>query len=147
MLVCDPIVSVYYTSMEMRSRKIVKFVISGGMAAGTEFTIFFILHSLGLLLIASHVLSFLCGLGVSFTLNKRWVFSHKGKGTSQFAAYTLLALVNLTLGSGLIILLNDGFNIPTLLSKVLVMAIIATWNFIIYERIIFKHKPPLEPAD
>lgn len=126
--------------METRSRRIVKFVISGLCAAATEFLVFFVLHNLDLQLVASHVLSFLCGLAVSFTLNKQWVFSRKGQGVSQFAAYTTLALVNIVVGSVLLVLLTDTLGVPAIISKLGVMAAIATWNFIIYERIIFRHK-------
>lgn len=141
MSVLHPIFSRYSKSMDARSRKVVKFVISGGCAAATEFLVFFILHYVGLWLLGSHVISFLCGLGISFTLNKQWVFSKRGQGVSQFIAYVMLAIVNLVVGSGLLMLLTDVLDLPALISKLSVMASIAIWNFVIYERIIFRQKP------
>lgn len=117
---------------------VAKFLMSGGVAALAEYLSFVALHHLGMYLIAANALSFSCGLVISFTLNKHWVFSRKGNGTRQFAAYFVLALVNLVLGSGLIVLLAEGAGLAPLIAKVITMGVIATWNYVMYQKIIFK---------
>lgn len=116
--------------------KVFKFLISGGLAAATEYGSF-LLFILALPLVAANALSFMMGLIVSFSLNRSWVFGSKGNTKKKFAQYFLLALINLTLGS-LIILALVTAGIPALIAKVVVMLLIATWNYLIFSKIIFK---------
>ena len=118
-----------------------KFIMSGGLAALIEYSVFLGLHHLGFFLVVANALSFCCGLGVSFTLNKHWVFSHKKNGRKQFVMYTTLACINLVLGSGLILLFVKVWGLPPLVGKVCVMITIALWNYSIFQRIIFKKDP------
>jgi putative flippase GtrA len=111
---------------------------SGGLAATTEYLTFLVLHKLGLWLFLANALSFLCGLVVSFLLNKHWVFSHKGNASRQFAMYGTLAALNLAISSVTIVVLVQEVGLPAFIAKLCVMAMIASWNFIIFQRIIFK---------
>lgn len=111
---------------------------SGSLAAGTEYAVFLLLHHVGLLLIAANVLSFSCGLAISFLLNKHWVFSRKGGVTKQFIIYAILAAVNVCISSGLIIAFVDHLNVPALIAKIIVMGMIACWNYVIFRNVIFK---------
>lgn len=122
--------------------KPIKFLVAGGSAAVTEYLLFIILvgSASGASIIAIQVISFLAGFVVSFTLNKVWVFSSKssGKTRSELLKYGLLALVNLAIGSLIIWLLVDvnGFN--AYIAKIIVMVLIAVWNYFIFQKIIFK---------
>jgi putative flippase GtrA len=128
--------------MLTKYHKPLKFLMSGGLAAFTEYTSFLVLHHFGVVLVLANALSFCCGLVISFMLNKHWVFSRKGDGPKQFMMYATLALINLVISSGLIVLLVHNLNIPPFISKVCTMALIASWNFFIFQKIIFKDRPP-----
>src|SRR5687768_9648938 len=101
--------------LQIKNYNIIKFLMSGGLAAVTEYLTFLLFHKFGLFLIFANALSFLCGLVVSFMLNKHWVFSRKGNGPRQFVMYLTLAGLNLILGSALIILLVEELQIPALI--------------------------------
>jgi putative flippase GtrA len=124
--------------MLYRYHKVLKFLLSGGTAAAVEYAVFLTLHKVGMWLLLANALSFMCGLVVSFTLNKHWVFSHKGAATRQFIMYLTLALANLCISSGLIYLLVHSVELPAQLAKLCVMALVACWNYVIFRNIIFK---------
>jgi putative flippase GtrA len=122
---------------------VIKFITSGGLAALTEYSVFLVLHHVDVQLILANALSFCCGLVVSFTLNKHWVFSRKGNGSQQFVLYACLAVINLFLSSALIVFLVHVVRIPPIVSKICVMGLIASWNYIIFQKVIFKHRSVL----
>lgn len=121
---------------------ILKFLMSGATAAATEFVVFLILHEIGIPLFIANALSFMCGLGVSFTLNKQWVFVKKGGGTQQFTMYFALACINLLVSSGLLSLFVHQLGLRPSIAKLVTMVLIASWNYLIYQKIIFKKSAP-----
>lgn len=121
--------------------KPVRFLISGGSAAITEYTLFLLLvaflPSHPIFLIAAQSLSFGGGLIVSFLLNRSWVFESTAKESKKmFTKYLLLALINLFITNILIILLEPV--LPLYIAKFVVMLMIASWNFIIFKTLIFR---------
>lgn len=116
--------------------KVFKFLISGGLAAATEYGSFLI-FILALPVVPANALSFMLGLVVSFSLNRSWVFVSKGNTKKKFAQYFLLALINLTLGSLLIFTLTT-MGTFALIAKIIVMLLIASWNYLIFSKLIFK---------
>lgn len=120
----------------VRYNRLIKFLMSGGLAT-TEYATFLVLHSFGLWLFVANALSFSCGLVVSFLLNKHWVFSHKGGYSKQFARYATLALVNLIISSSIVLLVHK-IGLSAMIAKLCVMAMVASWNFVIFQKVIFK---------
>jgi putative flippase GtrA len=116
--------------------KVLKFLISGGLAAATEYGSF-LLFTLALPVVAANALSFTMGLIVSFSLNRSWVFGSKGDTKKKFTQYLLLALINLMLGS-LIIFVLVGLGISAFVAKIIIMLLIASWNYLIFSKMIFK---------
>ena len=82
-------------------------------------------------------MSFLAGFVVSFVLNRIWVFNSKGGWWHDLIKYSVLAAVNLALGNAMIWLLVGPASLPPLLAKLLVMSLIAVWNYVIFSRIVF----------
>ncbi len=88
-------------------------------------------------LVLSQTVSFLAGFVVSFVLNRIWVFNSKGRWWHDLIKYSVLAAVNLALGNAMIWLLVGPASLPPLLAKLLVMSLIAVWNYVIFSRIVF----------
>ncbi len=82
--------------------------------------------------------SFLMGMFVSFFLNKYWSFRSDGPAKREFARYAMLAVVNLLLSNLMLWGLVSGFGMVAWLAKLVVMALIACWNFVIFQRLVFK---------
>lgn len=118
--------------------KVIKFIISGGSAAATEYLLFIVLHSLAVHILVANSLSFASGLFISFSLNKLWVFKVAGNSKLQFGSYAILAIVNLCISNALLWLAVKELGVQPLIAKLACMALIATWNYLIFSRFIFS---------
>jgi len=120
--------------------RILRFLVSGGSAAGVEYLVFLAL--LGWLgtgcLLLSQSLSFGCGFLVSFLLNRAWVFQSSGGMRGELVKYSAVATINLILGNLAIALMVTGLGLNALIAKFIVMAMVAAWNYIIFSRVVFR---------
>lgn len=126
--------------------KVSKYIVSGGAAAVAEYASFVLLNMVFSVLTANPF-SFLIGLVVSFLLNRRWVFGSAAGIRGQFLKYVMVAAVNLVVSTVVMWLLVETLGVHPLLSKVLVMAMIASWNFVIFSRLIFNNSPAIIKHD
>lgn len=132
-----------------RNTRLIKFLVAGGCAAATEYTTFLILYHItnGQHLFVSQSLSFLAGFIVSFILNKTWVFKSDGRAHEELTRYAILAAINLALSNIIIWGLTDKAHIIYWVSKVLVMAMVASWNYTLFQRLIFRSSSRLEKVE
>jgi putative flippase GtrA len=122
------------------NQPLLRFLISGGSAAATEYAVFIALQIAlgGGGLFASQSASFGCGFIVSFLLNRHWVFRSSGRIGSELAKYGVVAAINLGLGNLAIHLLVGPAGIHPLPAKLMVMAMVAAWNYLIFSRLVFR---------
>lgn len=121
--------------------KFAKFLLVGGLAAITEYGSFlFFIGPLRLQVIIANVVSFCLGLLVSFSLNRSWVFIVMEEAKKQFVRYLVLALINLCISTFSIWVLTEEVGMPAAYGKVVMMVVIAVWNFVIFSKFIFKIK-------
>lgn len=124
--------------MRKEIKKITNYGFFGVVSAGVEFMTFLALSSFLHLYVASF-LSFLFGLTFSFYFNKFIVFKNSKKATGHEAVrFVVLGLVNSQLSS--VITYGLSIFIPKVIAKIVTMAMIAGWNYIIMNVIIFKKK-------
>lgn len=126
-------------------KKITSYILVGGLAFATEFTVFLALYETFSNLLLAQSLSFLAGLLVSFLGNRNITFVSRKEtyalnASRQLIGYVVLALVNLALTNIVIHLLIDGAQVPAVVAKVLVMMMVVTWNYLIFNKIIFSTK-------
>jgi putative flippase GtrA len=122
-------------------RRLIKFIISGGSAAVTEYGAFLILHSVfGVYLLLANSLSFCAGLVVSFSLNRKWVFSSRGKMHVELVQYVSLAVINLFLSNLLIYVGVKKLDLMAAVVKIATMVLIAAWNYLIFSKLIFRQR-------
>jgi putative flippase GtrA len=120
------------------SHRVSKFLTSGGVAAFSEYAAFGLLTLLAVPLVAANSFSFMAGLVVSYNLNRRWVFASEG-GRKRFGMYFALAGVNLLLSNVIVFTVHEGVGVSGFIAKLAAMAFIATNNYFIYARFIFKN--------
>lgn len=112
----------------------------------TEYLIFVMLFSvLGLNVLIANTIAFSCGILTSFTLNRGWSFKKSAflhAKTIQVILYTMLAIANLGLTS-IALSMSKTFGIREEILKIMIMCAIVVWNFIIFNRIIFKQNPTI----
>ena len=124
--------------MSVQSKRIFRFLASGGSAAAVEFYVFILLLGWTDSIFVVNSISFLCGLVVSFTLNRKWVFGSQAGVKRQFIEYFILAIINLILSNLAIYLLVDGLGVAAWIGKIFVMGAIAFNNYFIFSKFIFK---------
>lgn len=119
------------------TRRVIRFILSGFMAAFAEFSSFLVCAQiLQLQLPLAQSISFMFGLTTSYVLNKFWVFRSKGRVRDELPRYAVLAAINLLLSSTLILVLHQVGFVPWL-AKLVVMTSVALWNFLIFQKLIF----------
>lgn len=124
-------------------RRIMRFVASGGLAALTEYALYLVLFfGIGLHVVPAQAISFFGGLIVSYLMNKFWVFrdTRRAEYKKEFILFVLLGGTNLVVTSILIQVLVEGLNVYAPFAKFVLMACVAIWNYIIFQKIIFRKK-------
>lgn len=121
----------------------VKFVTSGAIGVSVNLAVFHTLYVLAVPYLAGSIIALVLSMGVGFVLQKYWTFqNHSAEHVHvQFGRYALLALVNLSLNTGIVYVLIDTFGTFYLLAQAIGAATIGINSFFIYRAFIF---PPFE---
>lgn len=125
----------------MNTKRLLRFVISGGCAAFVEYaTFFFFVHFLNIQVILAQPLSFSCGVITSYILNKFWVFGHGMKNVKriELVLFGSLAMFNLFFTTVLMEVSVYLLHIQPLIVKIILMGCVAVWNYVIFNKIIFR---------
>ncbi len=121
-----------------------RYLFVGGTAFAVEYSTFALLNAIGSNINVAQSLSFLCGLAVSFLGNRLFAFrnmtthdyvhdTHK-----QSFYFLMLGITNLLVSNLLIAILAGSFLLHPLIAKIIVVALVAIWNFILFKKVIFK---------
>ena len=75
----------------------------------------------------------------NYILNRCWSFQSKEPLRTQLKKYFLLFIFNLLAANVILIyFLTDIIGIPEMISKILIMGAVVSWNFILYKKVIYK---------
>lgn len=121
---------------------VIKYLLTGGLAFAVDYLLLVVgYYIFSLPLWVATTLGYLGGLCVSFFINRAWVFGESGKQrkmTRQLVEYVLLLLFNYAF-TVLAIRLSDSLGVEPAISKIVITAMIAGWNYIIFNKVIFAH--------
>lgn len=121
---------------------VIKYLLTGGITFAVDYLVLLTgYYVFSLPLWVATTLGYLGGLCVSFFINRAWVFGERGmqrKMTRQLVEYILLLLFNYMF-TVLAIRLLDNLGVSPAISKIFVTAMIAGWNYLIYNKVIFSH--------
>ncbi|MEN9582742.1 MAG: GtrA-like protein [Candidatus Parcubacteria bacterium] len=121
--------------------KTLRYLIAGGLGAGTNFVIYYILVKFfDVWYLAASITSFLLSLIVGFYLQKYFTFKNMTKDGihKQVIAYFIFSLINLVVNVILMLFFVEVLSVDAILSKVFTLAVLAVWSFFVYKNIIFK---------
>jgi putative flippase GtrA len=122
----------------MKHTRASKFLLSGGLAAVVEYLLFTAFMYFQILpLVGAQTVSFLAGLIVSYSLNRKWVFKSENDIKKEGLKYLTLAIINLVLTNIILALLINILGVIYWIAKILVMGGVAAWNYIIFQKFIF----------
>lgn len=121
---------------------VIKYLLTGGLTFAVDYLVLVICYYVfSLPLWVATSLGYLGGLCVSFYVNRTWVFGARGKQrkmTRQLVEYVSLLLFNYVFTVFAIRLL-DNLGVPPAISKIVITATIAGWNYLVYNKVIFAH--------
>lgn len=129
----------------MLHKRIVGYLFVGGLAFVIEYVSFAVIIAMLPVILFAQSTSFSLGLAVSFIGNRYYTFKNTSKSNqykhdakSQAVRYLALGLFNLVCTNILIYWQVEVLLIEPLVAKILTMAMVVVWNFIIFSKIIFK---------
>jgi len=127
----------------INKHRFIKFAISGGTALFADYGSFLLLYYIfHFPLLLGNTIGFVLGFIVSFTFQRNWTFKSNGsyrfKTHQQLMLYLALTVVNLAISNLVIFVLNKKLFVAAVIAKLITVAIIAGWNFIIFKLFIFK---------
>lgn len=115
-----------------------KYTANGLICFGIEFSILYLLtEHVKLWYIISNSIAFIVANVLNFLINRFWTFHSKADATRQFIMAITLGLFNLLASNAIMYLLTDICRLYYLYSKVITIGIIASWNFILYKKVIY----------
>ncbi len=86
----------------------------------------------------SSIISYCFGIIINFSGQKRYTFKNKGRTLPQFISFVIISLIGLALNIGILKLLVDVFGVWYIYAKIISIAIVFFWNFIINKTITFS---------
>jgi putative flippase GtrA len=121
-----------------------RFLLVGMGAFAIDYGLTLCLHYLfGVTGYVASAISFIISFTFSYSLSRKWVFrsksTYKYSLKQQVTFYFILATLNLVI-STLAIGILGKLHVEVYISKALVVAMIATWNFIIGHTLIFAEE-------
>lgn len=130
--------------------RVARFALVGGINTGVDLVIFLTLTHFGLAIFWANVISTSCAFGVSYLLNRGFVFKQNtGSGKQQirqFVVFALITFIGLWALQPLVIagvskILEPLQLAPTLTlgaGKILATCVTMVWNYVLYGKFVFK---------
>lgn len=121
----------------------IRYLTSGLIAFIVDYgLLLFTYYVLRLPLPLSTSIGFVSGLVLSFQINRKWVYGKSGRDRHpirQLIEYSLLVALNYIFTVLSINWLNDK-GVSPVVSKIIIMALIVIWNYLIFSKLIFTSK-------
>jgi len=128
---------------KIRDQRLLHYATSGSSAFAIEYSSFLILfYHYHITAVIANTVSFVLGFTTSFILNRLWVFGQKEQTKQvlhQISLYLVIAFINLAITDIAIHFLVNA-HVPAFIAKIILVIIVACWNFIIFKKIIFTHR-------
>ncbi|MCL2756660.1 MAG: GtrA family protein [Coriobacteriia bacterium] len=137
--------------MALDLKKLIKqgsrYLIVGFSSVAIELTLFWLLYELigyktalsfvGLSLVPSNVIAILVATLYNFIMSRKWTFQSTSSLPRSITLYLILFVFNQVFSSTVIVLLVD-VGVHSMLAKVITIACIVCWNFVLYRTVVFK---------
>jgi len=139
-------ISTFYKTKSMK--RILTYGLVGVLAFLAEYFSFIFLLNITITphaLVLAQSVSFSFGLIISFTGSRLFTFNdinstYSHSVSRQISSYLTLAFINLVLSNLVIYAIVHYFSVTPFIAKLLVMSMVVVWNFLIFQKIIFKSK-------
>lgn len=121
-------------------KEIVKYLIVGFSAFAIDYALFAIMHKyFGLWYITASIISQAVTLTYIYVLNRTWSFRSQGSKRKQVKRFAFLQAWNNVFQIGALWITVEVIGLMPLLAKIIVVAIIVSWNFLLYKYFVYNH--------
>lgn len=120
---------------------LLRFATVGLVTTGLDLGVFTSAGAVGVPPVPANVLSYSCGIAVSYLLNRRWTFA-TGGSVSQAAKFVIATGSGLVLSTILLAILTKAM--PPLAAKLTTVPIVFFWNYHSTRLWVFRRKVPRE---
>jgi putative flippase GtrA len=125
----------------MRSRlaqQSLRYVVTGLTSALFEYLLFLGCYELlQIPAVVSNVVALLAATALNFGMNRLWAFKSSSSLTGSMVKYGILFTFNLIV-STLAVAWFIALGFPAALVKLITMICVASWNFVLYRKVVFK---------
>lgn len=121
----------------MKIKEFIGFVLAGGAATVLNYLVFLVLLSFSFQYLLASSIGFVSGIGVSFTINKLWVFSDLTHNQTRFVRY-LVAYVFALAAQLLLLEALVQFGIRPEIANIIAIAIVVVINFFVVRKFVFR---------
>lgn len=129
----------YWMKDTETKRQMIRYLITGFITFGVEYSSFFILYNIvGLKWLYANIIVYVTVFWLNFFANRKFSFKSKESLRIQIPKYGILFIINLFATNILMGLFSDILMISPNISKILVMGFVVSWNFILYKKVIYK---------
>lgn len=128
------------------TKSFIRYVIVGLISVAIDYgTLIIGYHVLGWSLVFATTAGYSVGTVLNFLLNKFWSFntSHSAKQTAKQAVMVAALVVFNLFATNIVILGFNEINIGPEISKIITMAMVTLWNYVLYKKHIFKEPEPV----
>jgi len=116
----------------------IKYLTFGGIGFITDYAIFYIMIEDGINYQIANAVGYLSGTIVSFLLNRRLTFKVTDRVFSRFSLFAGVAILGYILSSFLLLVFVEYFDIYAKYSKLILLPIVAVFQFTINRNITFS---------
>jgi putative flippase GtrA len=115
-----------------------RYFLVGCVSAALDFGLFFLLFNVfGIDVRLSNVAAITLSAIFNFSLSRVWTFKSTSNVARSMILYLVLFVFN-NLFSTVAIIWLIGLSIPSSVAKIMTMACITLWNFVLYRTVVFK---------
>lgn len=120
--------------------QIIKFAVAGLVGAGIEISLFILLVDfMGIYYLTANLFALSVAILVNYIISLKWVFnSGRYSRGVEFAVFLAVSFFALLLNQLLMWFMVDSMELPTTMSKVLAIGMVAVVNFVAKKFFVFK---------
>ncbi|MGI9028320.1 MAG: GtrA family protein [Candidatus Saccharimonadales bacterium] len=135
------------TNLLSHRKRLPAFFVIGLFNTSLDIIIYLLLLKAGLTIVLANIISTSITLAISYRLNKRFTFKDRQAGHTSLIKFLIITLTGLWLLQpiaiyGVLWLLNTQTIVSSLfynlISKLAATSVSMVWNFVLYEKIVFK---------
>lgn len=128
--------------MIKKYKELVLYGIIGGSCASLDFVVYSTLYNFfnGDKLLLCNTIGVLCGIVVSFILNRQFNFKVKDKTQQRFASFLTVGLIGLAISSFFIYMLVTIMTFNEQVAKLMTIAVVSLIQFILNKKVTFNKR-------